>query len=128
MPRILLHHLRRPQFQEGEEREQEGKTGNAEGVLGGTNIPDLSNRNHELLFVKEVCKMWLLAKENAMLIFAVLIVTTLLVGFACAAIARHKGKDPFIWFVAGAILNILALATVIFIEKKKGDKTNHSNT
>ncbi len=57
-----------------------------------------------------------------MLIYAVLIVTTLLVGFACAAIAKHKGKDPLIWFIAGALANILALATVIFIQKKKGGK------
>jgi hypothetical protein len=50
--------------------------------------------------------------------YLVLIVTSVLVGLACAAIAHRTQRDPLRWFLAGALLNLLALAVIVLANKR----------
>ena len=45
-------------------------------------------------------------------------------GIACYAIARKKGKDAALWFIAGVIFNIFALV-IITKASKVLEKTKH---
>ncbi len=44
--------------------------------------------------------------------YLILVVTSLLVGAACAWYARLKGRDPLRWFLVGAVLNIVAVGAL----------------
>ena len=54
-----------------------------------------------------------------MLIYTTVIVTCFIIGIISAAIAKQKGKDPIKWFLIGCILNIFAVITILFAEKKR---------
>lgn len=53
--------------------------------------------------------------------YAIIIITGILVGSICAAIASKKNRDPVLWFFVGAVLNVLALGVIAFLEKR-GEK------
>jgi len=44
-------------------------------------------------------------------------------GLACMIIAKKRGKDPAMWFAAGIVFNVFALAAIAFgakaIQKKR---------
>jgi hypothetical protein len=53
-----------------------------------------------------------------MIIYTFILVTCLIIGLVSAGIAKQKGKDPIKWFLIGCILNIIAIITIVFAEKK----------
>ncbi|MCK4554058.1 hypothetical protein KAU19_03785 [Candidatus Parcubacteria bacterium] len=53
------------------------------------------------------------------LIWLIMAITT---GTTCYFVAKKKGKDAFIWFVAGLVFNLFAVA-VIALAKTKQQKT-----
>lgn len=57
--------------------------------------------------------------EDGMNLYEILIVTSVLCGFAAAFVAKIKGRSPLGWCVIGAILNVLALAVVVFAARSK---------
>ncbi len=52
-------------------------------------------------------------------IYLVFVVTSVIMGVSCSAIARRFGRNPLRWFFLGVLLNILALATVLYSSKRK---------
>jgi small-conductance mechanosensitive channel len=54
--------------------------------------------------------------------YAVFVVTSVIIGFICAAVAKRQGKNPTLWFLVGAVLNVLVLALVYFFLREKGSK------
>ncbi len=59
---------------------------------------------------------------NTYLIF---VVTSVIVGLVCAAVAERYRRDPVRWFIVGAALNILALVVVVAAGKRRlGDGTS----
>jgi hypothetical protein len=51
--------------------------------------------------------------------YAVIVVTSVLIGLVCAAIAQRTNRDPLRWFFIGALLNVAALALLAFIAKRR---------
>lgn len=52
-------------------------------------------------------------------IYVALVVVSVLCGFASAFIAHSKGRNPFTWFLAGAVLSVVGLIIVLFSTKSK---------
>lgn len=50
--------------------------------------------------------------------YGVILLTSFLVGFFCAVLARRKGKDPMLWFIVGVVLNIIALGIIASMRKR----------
>jgi len=46
-------------------------------------------------------------------LYFVLVMSSVLWGFAAAFVARTKGRSPLRWFVIGAVLNVLAVAIIM---------------
>lgn len=53
--------------------------------------------------------------------YAIIIITSILVGSVCAAIASKKNRDPVLWFFIGVVLNIVGLGIISFLESRKKD-------
>ncbi len=43
------------------------------------------------------------------------LVSSILVGLIAAVIAKYKGRDPFLWFLIGAGLNVFVLLVAVGI-------------
>ena len=41
-------------------------------------------------------------------------------GMLCAFIAQKKNKDPLVWFVVGAMFNVLALLAMLWYCRRQG--------
>lgn len=52
-----------------------------------------------------------------MSLYYVLIITSFVVGLACAMIAQRRKKDPLLWFLAGVVFNVVALAFILTSSK-----------
>lgn len=51
--------------------------------------------------------------------YFVLVVTSLIIGSICAAVAHKRGKDPVKWFFAGALLNVFVVIVILFAREYK---------
>lgn len=52
-------------------------------------------------------------------LYEVYIVTAILSGAAAAWIAKERGRSPVLWFLTGAVLNVVFLTAIYFSWKKK---------
>jgi hypothetical protein len=52
-------------------------------------------------------------------IFEIVIVTSVLTGFAAAFVAKAKGRSPLTWFLVGMLLNIIGLVAVASFTRQK---------
>lgn len=50
-------------------------------------------------------------------VYMVIVGTSLLVGMGCAFAAYQLKRDPLRWFIAGVMLNILAVLLIGFLER-----------
>ncbi len=50
-------------------------------------------------------------------LYEILIVTSVLCGFAAGLIARAKGRPFVTWFLIGALLNVFALAIILRVAR-----------
>lgn len=51
-------------------------------------------------------------------IYLIIVVTSVLVGAICAAVAQRRGKDPVRWFWAGALLNALGVMLILVMKRQ----------
>jgi uncharacterized membrane protein YhaH (DUF805 family) len=54
--------------------------------------------------------------------YAIWIITSILVGFVAAFVAKSKGKDPVLWFFLGALFNLFVLLFALGVKKRKEHK------
>jgi hypothetical protein len=54
--------------------------------------------------------------------FALIGVVGLLLGTACAYVAQRRGKDPLLWFLLGAVLNVIALLLLLVLRYEPNGK------
>lgn len=54
--------------------------------------------------------------------YFVLVMTSVVIGLVCAGVAYKKGKDPFVWFFAGALLNVFVVIFILLIKEFKQRK------
>jgi uncharacterized membrane protein YoaK (UPF0700 family) len=50
--------------------------------------------------------------------YAIIIITSILVGAVCATIATKKNRDPVLWFFIGVALNVVGLGIISFLESR----------
>lgn len=58
-----------------------------------------------------------------MLTYTTWLVSSLIIGLICAAVAKIQGKNPLNWFLAGFLLNILVLGAIGIMKVVKTRKT-----
>jgi len=56
--------------------------------------------------------------------YEILIVTAVLSGAACAWIAKEKGRSPVLWFLIGALLNVVIFAVIALVAMRKSATAN----
>ena len=56
-----------------------------------------------------------------MITYVIIAVTSASSGLICAAVAKQNGKDPTRWFLIGVLLNVIALAILFAVWRKKND-------
>lgn len=44
---------------------------------------------------------------------------SLAIGAICALLAKSNGRSPLKWFIGGALFNLLALAALLYYERRK---------
>lgn len=52
-------------------------------------------------------------------VYFLIVATSLFVGMGCAFAAYQMKRDPLRWFVAGVMLNVLALALIAFSDYRR---------
>lgn len=57
-------------------------------------------------------------------IYEVLLITAVTCGFAVSYLAKLKGRDPFTWFLIGAVLNVFAVLIIFAATRQKNLKAN----
>lgn len=50
--------------------------------------------------------------------YAFLVVLALVSGVASSIIAKTKGRDPAMWFIAGIIFNLVSVGTISIMSRK----------
>jgi hypothetical protein len=50
------------------------------------------------------------------------LILSVITGLVCCFIARKKGRDAFLWFLAGAIFSVFALVIIIQVRNLKSQK------
>ena len=54
-----------------------------------------------------------------MIQFILLMLSWILVGWACAVLAEKKGRDPIIWFYLGVFFSLIAIVILYFLPAGK---------
>lgn len=57
-------------------------------------------------------------------VYLVVVATSLLVGMGCAFAAYEMKRDPLRWFVAGVVLNVLAVLLIAFCERRRQSRAD----
>jgi hypothetical protein len=56
---------------------------------------------------------------ETMNVYEVILVTAVTCGFAVSYLAKLKGRDPFKWFLIGAVLNVFGVLIIFWATKPK---------